>query len=1141
MHPKSMKFNARIILFGISVLLVLMCSPERNYNVTLSNLTCEYLENPIGLDMSSPRLSWILNSEGKSIKQSAYQIVAATNQEILQQDSSNLWNTGKISTDQSIQIKYEGKNMKSGMRVFWKVRIWDEDDQPTAWSNVAFWEMSFLRDADWKAKWISTKDFRKGNSYNLRAPYFRKDIDIHKKIKRARVYATGLGYYEFYLNGQKIGDHVLSPNQTNYDKRELEKWGEPRVGNMQTSVLYETFDITSYLKNGKNTAGILLGNGWYIQADRLEEASLWYDTPRTIAQLEIEYEDGGKEIISTDNTWKTSGSPILYNGLHTGEIYDARLEIAGWNRPEFNDSSWENAIEVRPPEGKLKSQISPPDRITKRIAPVKLSMPDTGIYRYDLGQMISGWARLKISGPKGTEIKMRFMEELGPTYGQTDTYILKGDGIETWEPRFTWHAFRYIDVTGAPVELTNENLEGVVVNTDVKEAGSFTSSNKLFNQILQNYQWTQLGNMHGGIPSDCPHRERRGYTGDGQISCVSAIYNFDMAQFYTKWLEDIREAQNSETGYVTNTAPYQDGGGGTAWGAAYIIIPWNMYLYYGDKRILSEHYEGMKHWVSYLKSELDQDGILINQGLGEWVPPEKVEIPPSFVNTCYYYYCTSLMTKIATVLGNEEDGQYYDELSDRTKNVINANFLNKEQSMYSTGRQGADVFPLGFGIVPEQEIQNIFQHLVNHTLDTKIHFDTGILGTPLLLDVLTDLGRIDLAYAMMNQRDFPGFGYMLGNNATTIWETWLGEQSHSHPMFGSVTAWFYKYLAGVQADSEQPGFKHIIIKPQPVFGLIHAKSSYLSPYGNIISDWHFEQDRFILDVTIPHNTRATVYIPTNNTSLIKENGRSISKNENIKLLPNEGQLAVFELGSGNYSFSSPDVKDLLPKPIPQSPNITPGDTLATKGDSVFVQIKTDYPDAKVLYTLNGQEPDSLSSVFDQSFYLSQNTTIKAKTFLNHSEPSFTTTRIINFIDINKNGLSYTYYEGKWSKLPDFDKQQVVQSGKSFQFSLKNIYPKVDEFGIVYSGLINIKEEGNYTFYVASNDGTKLFVNNKLIVENDGPHGAGEEKIGEIRLTIGMHPIRLNYFQAGGGLFLKASYSGPGVEKCEIPALVLMQQ
>ncbi len=1133
-----MKIHFKFLLYALILLTASGCSQPKDHSVFISNLSCEYLQNPIGLDINSPRLRWILKSEGKSIKQSAYQILAATNQGILEKDTSDLWNTGKVPTDQSIQISYEGEKLKSGQRIYWKVRIWDGSNQPTNWSQVAFWEMSLMNDSDWEAKWISTEDYKHGASYNLRAPYFRKDINIQKKVKKARVYVTGLGYYEFYLNGKKIGDHLLSPNQTNYDRRKLEKWGEPRVGNMRTSVLYETFDITPYLNEGENTAGILLGNGWYIQADRLNEASLWYDTPRAIAQLEIEYEDGEKQIIITDKSWKTTGSPILYNGLHSGEIYDARLEIEGWNLPEYDDNSWKNAIEVRAPKGRLKSQISPPDRATKRIIPISISTPESGIYRYDLGQMISGWARLKISGPKGTTIKMRFMEELGPTYGQRDTYILKGGGIETWEPRFTWHAFRYVDVIGASEPLKIENIEGVVVNTDVKDAGTFTSSNKLFNQILKNYQWTQLGNMHGGIPSDCPHRERRGYTGDGQISCVSAIYNFDMAQFYTKWLEDIREAQNSETGYVPNTSPYQDGGGGTAWGSAYIIIPWNMYLYYGDKKILSEHYKGMKQWISYLQGELDQDGILVNQGLGEWVPPEKVELPPSFVNTCYYFYCTSLMTKIAAVLGREEDRKYFLELNDQTKKVINNTFLNKGKSRYSTGRQGAGVFPLGFGIVPNSEKQHIFQHLVNHTIDTKIHFDTGILATPLLLEVLTEFGRIDLAYTMMNQRDFPGFGYMLENNATTIWETWLGEQSHSHPMFGSVTQWFYKYLAGIQPDPQNPGFKHIIIKPQPVFSLNYAKSTYMSPYGEIISDWHIENDGFILNVTIPHNTSATVFIPTKNADQVKESGKSISSNSNIKMLYYKGQLAVFEIGSGKYSFSSPNILDLLQVPVPQSPIISPGDTFAMKGDSALVNIKTDYSDAIVHFTLDGKEPDVSSNVFTQPFYLKENVIIKAKTFLENSEPSFTTTSVINFLDPNKNGLIFNYYEGKWTALPDFNKLQSAKSDKTFQFRLENINPNADEFGVVYSGFIEIQEAGKYTFYVASNDGSKLFINNKLVVDNSGLHGADEEKSGLIQLSEGIHPIKLTYFQAGGGMYLKVSYSGPNVKKCEIPALVL---
>lgn len=1137
-----MKISFKIFFYSIIIFLLQNCSLKDQNSVSVANLSCEYLENPIGLDLTTPRLSWILHASANNIKQSAYQILASTNRQLLQNDDFDLWNTGKVSNDQSIHIKYNGKKLESGMRIYWKVKIWDGNDQPTAWSKTAFWEMSLLNKTDWIAKWISTSKFRSSNSLNLNAPYFRKDIHIDKEIKSARIYVTGLGYYESYLNGRKIGDHVLSPNQTNYDKRYDVKLSDKRVGNMHTSVMYETFDIKPLLHKGENTVGILLGNGWYIQADRLEEASLWYDTPRTIAQIVVDYIDGERQTIITDSSWKTNSSPIIHNGLHTGEIYDARLEINGWNQPDFDNKSWINAIEVRAPEGRLKSQISPPDRVTKIITPTKITLLDNNIYRYDLGQMISGWARIKVKGSRGAKIKMRFIEDIGPTYGQTDTYILKGDGEETWEPRFTWHAFRYVEVTSEQIEMKIENLKGVVVNTDVSGGGTFSSSNKLFNQILNNYQWTQLGNMHGGIPSDCPHRERRGYTGDGQIACASSIYNFDMAQFYTKWLEDIRESQNEKTGYVPNTAPFQDGGGGTAWGSAYIIIPWNMYLFYGDKKILARHYEGMKHWVDYLQNELDENGILIDQGLGEWVPPEIVELPPAFVNTCYYYYCTSLMTKIAGVLGKKEDASFFKSLNDDTKKVINTNFLNKEKSMYSTGRQGADAFALGFGIVSETDKNSVFKHLTNHVLTkANLHFDTGILATPLLLDVLSDFGRGDLAYTLMNQRTFPSFGHMIENNATTIWETWRGDQSRSHPMFGSVTQWFYKYLSGIQTDIQNPGFKHIIIKPHPLYGLEFANTSYFSPYGKIKSNWHFDDDQFILDVSIPHNTTATVFLPFKDIELVKisSNGRSVL--DDIRLLQTEKNIAIYEVGSGIYKFNSPSVKDFIKVPPLPSPFISPRDTLALSGDSIYVNLKTDYPEAIIHFTLDGSEPNKNSSIFREPFLVATNTNIRAKTFHLKTSPSMETFSQINFIDPNINGLNYHYYQAAWTKLPDFNKYKSLSQGSVFQFRLENINPKADEFGIVYFGSIVIKEEGRYTFYISSNDGSKLFINDKLIVNHDGLHGADEEKHGDIRLEKGVYPIKLDYFQAGGGMFLKVSYSGPGIAKCEIPGLVLTKK
>ena len=628
----------RFVNFFLLILVMVSCeSSKTTAPPEVINLRTEYVQNPVGMDVGAPRLSWQMKKDGRGARQTAYRVLAATNKEQLDANNADLWDSGKIDSDRSIQISYDGKPMQSGMKVSWKVQIWDEEKQQSAWSNVSHWEMGLLQPSDWQAKWIGAPESLTPGELKNGSPLFRKELTISKKVKQARAYISGLGYYELYINGSKIGDHVLSPNQTNYDRQKVEKWDESRIGNMSSTVLYETFDITTSLKTGGNGLGIILGNGWYKQADRPNDTMLWYDTPRLIAQFRIDYEDGSTELITSNEQWRSALSPILYNGLHSGEIYDARLEQKGWNEAGFDDSKWVNAVSVRPPTGILRGQISAPDRVTKTIQPISVTEPDKGVYRFDMGRLFSGWARIKLSGPKGTKIKLRFIEEFGPTYNQTDTYILKGEGVEVWEPRFTWHAFRYVDVFGSPAKLTLENIDGRVVNTDITKAGAFECSNTLLNKILDNYQWTQLGNVHGGVPSDCPHRERRGYTGDGQISARAAIYNFNMSQFYTKWLNDIADAQNHKTGYVPNTTPYQDGGGGTPWGSAYVIIPWYMYQYYGDTRILQNHYEGMKHWIEYMNNSLNKDGILANQGLGEWVPPEIVDIPADFVNSCYYY------------------------------------------------------------------------------------------------------------------------------------------------------------------------------------------------------------------------------------------------------------------------------------------------------------------------------------------------------------------------------------------------------------------------------------------------------------------------------------------------------------------------
>jgi alpha-L-rhamnosidase len=1096
----------------------------------------------MGMDILKPRLSWKMKKPVNGARQTACQIVVATSDDLLSKEKPDLWDSGKIESDQSIQLVYDGKPLTPGLKVWWKVRIWDEEKTSSAWSESAHWEMGLLNASDWQAKWIGAPVKLLSKEWKLAAPQFRKEVNISKKIKSARAYISGLGYYELYINGKKIGDHVLSPNQTNYDRQKVEKWSEPRIGNMTSTVLYETFDITSSLIQGGNALGVILGNGWYQQADRPNDTMLWYDTPRFIAQFKIEFEDGSCETVTSDEQWKSAVSPILYNGLHSGEIYDARLEQKGWNEARFNDTKWLSAITVRPPTGVLKAQISAPDRVTKTIQPVSLSEPDKGIYRYDMGRLFSGWVRLKISGPKGTTIKLRFTEEFGPTYNQSDTYILKGEGTEIWEPRFTWHAFRYVDVFGATAPLTVENLEGRVVNTDISLTGSFDCSNKLLNKILDNYQWTQLGNVHGGVPSDCPHRERRGYTGDGQISARAAIYNFDMSQFYTKWLDDIGDGQNHKTGYVPNTTPYQDGGGGTPWGSAYVIIPWYMYQYYGDVRILQKHYDGMKHWVEYMKNSLDKEGILANQGLGEWVPPEIVDLPADFVNSCYYYYCITLMSKISGVLGQSSDKEYFTGLGAKAQNDINKAYFNKETSSYSIGRQGANIYPLGFGIAGNQNIEMVFKNLVKNVVnDNKAHFDTGILGTPLLLEVLTEMDRTDLAYTLMNQRDFPGFGFMIEKGATTIWETFQGDVSHSHPMFGSVCAWYYQNLGGISPDPDRPGFKHSIIKPSPVTSLTYANASYESMYGEIKTGWRFSGDDYHLNVSIPANTSATVYVLAVKKGMVTESDKSTNRNPNVIYLRNEGKYVVYEVKSGDYQFLSKGSRNLLKNSILSNPIIHPGDTLAQVHDSVVVNITSDVAEAQIHYTIDGSEPDNGSRLFDHPFYISKPTIIRAKAVLSGYEPSFVKTNYIDFINPEINGLTYTYYEGAWMKIPDFTKLTPTKSGIVYKFGLEKIISTRDEFGLLFEGMMQIKKDGEYEFYIQSNDGSQLYLNNQLVIDHDGPHGADIEKTGKINLIKGIYPIKLNYFQAGGGMFLRVQYSTPGIEKQDVPAMVLFQK
>lgn len=1120
---------SKFIVIGIFLSSILSCS-KIDDNVSIENLKCEYLENPIGIDRTEPRLSWELISNKNNFEQKAYQIIASSSLENLNKNIGDLWDSKKVISSTSNQIKYIGKELTSRQRVFWKVKVWDNYNIESKWSKQGFFEMGLLKQSDWSAKWIG-KDELKNVIAGQRNPaiYLRKKFNIYRTVKEARIYITGLGYYENYLNGKKVGDYLLSPNQTNYDKRQNENYEGGRIANMSSRILYNTFDVKNELTVGENVISVILGNGWYFQNERDEYLPISFNTPRLLAQLEIEYDDGTRSTVISDDSWKIGTGPIVDNNLYHGEIYDSRLEEDNWNLVNFDDTKWINAKYLRTPEGKLNAQMSPPDRIIKTIKPSSFSKIKKDNFKYDFGTMFSGWVKLKVKGNKGDTLKLNFYEDSGNSFEQSDTYILKGSELEIWEPKFTWHAFRYVEIESNNVELNIDNIEGRIVNTDVSSAGNFECSNDLFTRIENDYKKTQTGNMHGGVPSDCPHRERRGYTGDGQISAQAAIYNFEMQSFYTKWLNDISDAQNKITGYVPNTVPYHGGGGGTPWGSAYIIIPWYMYLYYGDKQILADHYDGMKKYLGYLNSITDKEGLVVEKELGEWVPPTETEIPPSLVSSAYYYYDLTLITKIAAVLGKPTDSKKFTEKAEKVKSAFNKRYFNTSTNNYSIGRQGANVFPLAFGLVPNEIGKKVFDNLAqNIEIKTIGHFDTGMMATPYLLEVLTKYGRPDLAYTIMNRRDFPSFGYNIERGATSIWETWLGHDSHSHPMFGSVCAWFFQALGGILPDPENPGFKHIIIKPVLVSDLDFVSASYHSIYGEIKSDWVYSNGNLNFNVSIPPNTKAEIYLPGDKST------EYLTEDSNIKFYGSSNNTLQFSIPSGNYKIIVKNISKFIKSPMVSIPVIDPADTILFAPDSVKINIRQYSKDSEIHYTLDGSEPNFNSKLFTKPFSLNKSIVVKAKVFRTPNDFGNTKTNRIIFLDSIQNGINYNYYVGAWHKLPDFTKLKPQKKGNIFDINLNQFKVLDDKFGIIFTGFIEIHHKGKYTFYLTSNDGSKLWIDNKLVVNADDLHGFSGSS-GSVDLDIGKHLIQVNYFQAGGGKGLQLEYEGPNIEKQIVPA------
>jgi alpha-L-rhamnosidase len=812
-------------------------------------LRCEYLENPMGIDMAKPRFFWIVGHAERGQVQSAYQVLVSTDR---QAAAGDIWDSGKVASSRSTQLPFAGKPLGSGQSYFWKVKVWDRDGRESAWSAVARFDTGLFARSDWTGVWIGSKN------------QLRKEFTLKGRVKRARAHIAGLGYYELRLNGRKAGSHVLDPAWTTYDKR----------------VLYVTYDVTSSLRDGANAVAVTLGHGWYKARVLL-------------LQLNIEMEDGTKTSVVSDTTWKAADGPIVADSIYNGETYDARRETAGWDRPGYDDKDWPAAEAVKGPAGALSAQLMPAIEVVDTIVPLKMSSPLPGVYVFDMGQNFSGWARLRAQGPRGTDVRLRFAELLYPngTLNQEnlrsaqaeDHFILKGEGEEVWEPRFTYHGFRYVEVSGFPGTPKLDTIRGRVVHSAVEPVGSFAASKDILNGLQRIITWGQKTNLHG-IPTDCDQRdERMGWMGDAQGTAEEAIMNFDMAAFYTNFVRDIRDVQD-EKGRLSDTVPHVWGGENAdpAWATAYPLICWYMYQYYGDTRVLEEHYDAMRKYVEFLRSKAE-NGLVKFSSYGDWVAVEKC--PGSIVSSFYYYYDVRIQADAARVLGKTADAALYDKLAAEVRAAFNKEYYNPKTGDYADGTQTANTLPLFLGIPTEREGGaggRLFDDIV-YKHDS--HLTTGIIGTKYIMELLTRNGNADLAYDIACKTDYPSWGYMIANGATTLWELWQKREgpsmnSHNHPMFGSVGAWLYKALAGINLAPGTAGFETILIEPRMVRDLTHASGSTMTVRGEVACAWSRTERTVRVEVTIPFGSAAEVVIPELGLRNIKvsEGGRTIWAN-----------------------------------------------------------------------------------------------------------------------------------------------------------------------------------------------------------------------------------------------------------------------
>ncbi|MBW4889009.1 glycoside hydrolase family 78 protein [Mucilaginibacter sp. HMF5004] len=891
-------------------------------SLSVSNLRCNSRKDADGIVTAHPVLSWNLNSDGHNVMQSAYRVLVADDASVLQKGTGNVWDSQKVNLGASINVAYTGKSLQAAKTYYWRVMVWDNQKHASQWSAIGKWQMGLLTVADWKnAAWIGyevmpdsvkilphlTEKGEKKRSPGLDIlPILRKNFAINRPVKNATMFISGLGHFEMNLNGQKVGDHFLDAGWVNYQKE----------------ALYTSFDLTNLLKHGENAIGVSLGNGMYFTpSGRYRKLTVAYGYPKMKCCLRIEYADGTSENMVSNTSWKTTAGPITFSAMYGGEDYDATKEQAGWDKPEFDDKGWKNALVVDGPP-QLNPQTTEPLKIFDVFEPKKVTQPKPGVWVYDLGQNASGIPQITVKGKRGDTVKITPAELLTAdglanqnATGKSHyyTYVLKGDGAETWQPRFTYYGFRYVQVDGAiPQGEANANgkpqviaLKGLHTRNAAAQVGSFWCSNELFNKTNTLIDWSIKSNMVS-VLTDCPHRERLGWLEQDNLVGNSLQYNYDLETMFKKVINDMKLSQ-TEDGLIPEIAPeftVFDGGfrDSPEWGSTAIMLPWYVYQWYGDKQVLFDSYDMMKRYVDYLEKK--SNNHILTQGLGDWydLGPKRPGVsqltPQGITATAYYYYDLCILAKIARMAGKQAEALAFEKRGVEVRKAFNDKFFDKATKQYGTGSQTANSIAVYMGLVDPADKAAVVDNIVKDVRAHNNSLTAGDVGYRYLLRVLEQEGHSDVIFEMNNRSDVPGYGYQLAKGATALTESWqaLPSVSNNHFMLGHIMEWFYEDLAGIRPTEGAVAYNHIEIRPQPVGDVTSAKANYNSAYGLIASDWKKQDKIFDLTVNIPVNTTASVYLPVDAASKIIMNDKPVSG----VYYNNKGVMIA--VGSGSYTF-----------------------------------------------------------------------------------------------------------------------------------------------------------------------------------------------------------------------------------------------